>query len=78
MNKDIEVMIYGNGLYQDSKETIWEYIDPTCFSYTSGLEGSTIELTPKPYVDIISTISNLIQKTESPTNIVHISGFKLN
>lgn len=78
MNKDIEVMIYGNGLYQDSKETIWEYIDPTCFSYTSGLEGSTTELTPKPYVDIISTISNLIQKTESPTNIVHISGFELN
>lgn len=78
-NKDVEVMIYGNGLYQDSKETIWEYIDSiSSFAYTNGLKGNTKELTPKPYIDVLATISSLIQKPENFSNIIHISGYNLN
>lgn len=44
-NKEIEVMIYGDGAFKDPIGMIWELADPVVSpSYTSGLEGSPNEI----------------------------------
>ncbi len=45
LNKDIEVMIYGDGAFKDPVGKIWELADPVVSpAYTKGLEGSPNEL----------------------------------
>ena len=51
-NKDVEVMIYGDGAFKDPQGKIWELADP-CVSpaYTSGLVGTPNELKLKYLAD---------------------------
>jgi F420-0:gamma-glutamyl ligase len=45
LNKNIEVMIYGDGAFKDPVGKIWELADPVVSpAYTQGLEGSPNEL----------------------------------
>ncbi|WP_130808217.1 coenzyme F420-0:L-glutamate ligase [Senegalia massiliensis] len=51
-NKNIEVMIYGDGAFKDPVGKIWELADPVVSpAYTKGLEGTPNELKLKYIVD---------------------------
>ena len=57
-NKDVEVMIYGDGAFKDPVGKIWELADPVvCPAYTEGLEGSPNEIKLKYLSD--NKFSNL-------------------
>ena len=57
-NKDIEVMVYGDGAFKDPVGKIWELADPVVSPfYTSGLEGTPNELKLKYLSD--NKFSNL-------------------
>ena len=57
-NKDVEVMIYGDGAFKDPVGKIWELADPVVSSaYTEGLEGSPNEIKLKYLSD--NKFSNL-------------------
>lgn len=58
-NKQIEVMIYGDGAFKDPVGKIWELADPVVSpAYTSGLEGTPSELKIKYIADNeLSTLS---------------------
>ncbi|NMA01871.1 MAG: F420-0--gamma-glutamyl ligase [Clostridia bacterium] len=50
--KNVEVMIYGDGAYKDPQSKIWELADPVVSpAYTKGLEGSPNELKLKYLAD---------------------------
>lgn len=52
LNKDVEVMIYGDGCFKDPDSDIWEFADPvTSPAYTDGLEGSPNEIKLKAFAD---------------------------
>ena len=51
-NKDIHVMIYGDGAFKDPVGWIWELADPVISpSYTEGLKGSPNEIKLKYLID---------------------------
>ncbi|MCC3144339.1 coenzyme F420-0:L-glutamate ligase [Halanaerobium sp. Z-7514] len=51
-NKNIEVMIYGDGAFKDPQAKIWELADPVVSpAYTSGLEGTPNEVKLKYLAD---------------------------
>ncbi len=51
-NKNIEVMIYGDGAFKDPAAKIWELADPVVSpAYTSGLEGTPSEVKLKYLAD---------------------------
>ena len=51
-NKDVEVMIYGDGAFKDPQGKIWELADPVVSpAYTSGLVGTPNELKLKYLAD---------------------------
>ncbi len=51
-NKDVEVLIYGDGAFKDPFTNIWELCDPVVSpSYTKGLEGSPHEFKLKYVVE---------------------------
>ncbi len=51
-NKDVEVMIYGDGAFKDPQGKIWELADPVVSpAYTSGLIGTPNELKLKYLAD---------------------------
>lgn len=51
-NKQIEVMVYGDGAFKDPVGKIWELADPVVSpAYTSGLEGTPSELKIKYIAD---------------------------
>ena len=51
-NKDVEVMIYGDGAFKDPQGKIWELADPVVSpAYTSGLVGTPNELKLKYIAD---------------------------
>ena len=57
-NKDVEVMIYGDGAFKDPVGKIWELADPVVSpAYTEGLEGSPNEIKLKYLSD--NKFSNL-------------------
>ena len=57
-NKDVEVMIYGDGAFKDPIGKIWELADPVVSpAYTEGLEGSPNEIKLKYLSD--NKFSNL-------------------
>lgn len=57
-NKDVEVMIYGDGAFKDPVAKIWELADPVVSpAYTEGLEGSPNEIKLKYLSD--NKFSNL-------------------
>ena len=57
-NKDVEVMIYGDGAFKDPVGKIWELADPVVSpAYTEGLEGSSNEIKLKYLSD--NKFSNL-------------------
>ena len=57
-NKDVEVMIYGDGAFKDPVGKIWELADPVVSpAYTEGLEGSPNEIKLKYISD--NVLSNL-------------------
>ena len=57
-NKDVEVMIYGDGAFKDPVGKIWELVDPVVSpAYTEGLEGSPNEIKLKYLSD--NKFSNL-------------------
>lgn len=57
-NKQIEVMIYGDGAFKDPSSGIWELADPVVSpGFTSGLEGSPYEIKLKYLVE--TTFKNL-------------------
>ena len=57
-NKDVEVMIYGDGAFKDPVGKIWELADPVISpAYTEGLEGSPNEIKLKYLSD--NKFSNL-------------------
>ena len=57
-NKDVEVMIYGDGAFKDPVGKIWELADPVVSpAYTEGLEGSPNEIKLKYLSD--NNFSNL-------------------
>ena len=57
-NKDVEVMIYGDGAFKDPVGKIWELADPVVSpDYTEGLEGSPNEIKLKYLSD--NKFSNL-------------------
>jgi len=57
-NKDVEVMIYGDGAFKDPVGNIWELADPVVSpAYTEGLEGSPNEIKLKYLSD--NKFSNL-------------------
>ena len=52
INKNIEVMIYGDGCFKDATSGIWEFADPDVSPfYTEGLEGSPNEIKLKEFAD---------------------------
>ena len=51
-NKDVEVMVYGDGAFKDPKGKIWELADPVVSpAYTEGLKGTPNELKLKYLAD---------------------------
>ncbi len=51
-NKDIHVLIYGDGAFKDPSSGIWELADPLVSpSYTKGLEGTPNEVKLKYVID---------------------------
>ena len=51
-NKDVEVMVYGDGAFKDPQGKIWELADPVVSpAYTSGLVGTPNELKLKYLAD---------------------------
>ena len=54
--KDVEVMVYGDGCFKDPVGGIWEFADPiTAPYYTKGLEGTPNELKLKYLADTVSS-----------------------
>jgi len=52
INKDVEVMIYGDGCFKDPDSGIWEFADPVASPcYTNGLVGSPNEIKLKAFAD---------------------------
>lgn len=52
LNKDVEVMIYGDGAYKDPASGIWEWADPVVSpAWTSGLDGMPAEIKLKNAID---------------------------
>ena len=52
LNKDVEVMIYGDGAYKDPVSGIWEWADPVVSpAWTSGLDGMPAEIKLKNAID---------------------------
>jgi hypothetical protein len=52
INKNVEVMIYGDGCFKDATSGIWEFADPDVSPfYTEGLEGSPNEIKLKEFAD---------------------------
>ena len=50
--KDVEVLVYGDGCFKDPVGGIWEFADPvTCPGYTAGLIGTPSELKLKALAD---------------------------
>lgn len=75
-NKNIEVMIYGDGAFKDPVGKIWELADPVVSpAYTKGLEGTPNELKLKYIVDtelgeiskdeVMNAMKNKITEKES-------------
>jgi len=51
-NKDVEVMIYGDGAYKDPMSGIWEWADPVVSpAWTAGLDGFPTEMKLKNAID---------------------------
>jgi F420-0:gamma-glutamyl ligase len=51
-DKDVEVLVYGDGCFKDPVGGIWEFADPvTCPGFTSGLIGTPNELKLKALAD---------------------------
>lgn len=52
LDKDVEVMIYGDGCFKDADSGIWEFADPVASpAYTEGLNGSPNEIKLKAFAD---------------------------
>lgn len=52
LNKNVEVMIYGDGAYKDPASGIWEWADPVVSpAWTSGLDGMPAEIKLKNAID---------------------------
>ena len=52
LQKEVEVMVYGDGCFKDPVGGIWEFADPvTSPAYTQGLEGTPNELKLKNLAD---------------------------
>lgn len=52
INKNVEVMIYGDGCFKDATSGIWEFADPDVSPfYTEGLDGSPNEIKLKEFAD---------------------------
>ena len=52
LEKDVEVMIYGDGAYKDPMSGIWEWADPVVSpAWTSGLNGMPAEIKLKNAID---------------------------
>lgn len=64
-NKQIEVMVYGDGAFKDPVGKIWELADPVVSpAYTSGLEGTPNELKIKYIADNELSTLSLEERTE--------------
>lgn len=64
-NKQVEVMVYGDGAFKDPIGKIWELADPVVSpAYTSGLEGTPNELKIKYIADSELSSFSLEERTQ--------------
>lgn len=79
-NKDVEVMIYGDGAFKDPIGGIWELADPVVSpAYTEGLNGQPNEIKLKyiadnKYPDLFGDALNEALKTEIKNKNKNLSG----
>lgn len=71
-NKEIEVMVYGDGAFKDPVGKIWELADPVVSpAYTSGLEGTPNEIKMKYVADTELTHMSKEEMEEAILDRIH-------
>jgi len=66
LNKDVEVMIYGDGAYKDPQSGIWEWADPVVSpAWTAGLGGFPTEMKLKNAIDSGMTNQDICESIKS-------------
>ena len=69
LNRDVEVMIYGDGAYKDPRSGIWEWADPVVSpAWTAGLNGMPTEIKLKNEIDMGLSEEEIKNDIESNRN----------